>query len=222
MATRHIRRPLLAILLAGLLPLVAQAASAQDGGVQQELTRELAEARREVRAELATARAELDTGNLELGHGMHFGKSAGRKQDPDLPKAEITPDGDFLVDGQAVAIDANQRRQLLAYRGEVIGIARAGIDIGERSAEVALEMVDRGLFRLVLSAMTGSLERQLEKTLKETIGPGVRQICDRLPSLLDSQQHLSASLPQFRPYPTLQAEDVENCHDEIRHQFART
>ena len=33
-----------------------------------------------------------------------------------LPKAEITPRGDFLVDGKAVAVDARQRQALLAYR----------------------------------------------------------------------------------------------------------
>ena len=72
----------------------------------------------------------------------------------------------------------------------------------------------------MFSAMTGNLERKLEKTIKQSIGPGERQICRSLPSLLDSQQRLAASLPQFRPYATLEADDVKDCEQEVRREFA--
>ena len=171
--------------------------------------------------ELAAARAELANGNLELRDGVHFGKSRDRSDAKSLPKAEITPRGDFLVAGKEVTIDASQRRELLAYRGQVIDIANAGIDIGERSAQIAIDAVDRGLFSLIVGALTGSLEHKLEKTIKATVEPGVLQICRSLPSLLDSQQRLAASLPQFRPYATLEADDVADCENEVRNEFAR-
>jgi ribosomal protein L29 len=218
----RIRRSPLPLLLAGLLPLAAQAAEPATSGIQKEISAELAEARKEMRAELAAARIELQTGNLEVGNSMRFGKSGKRSADQEsLPKAEITPRGDFLIAGKAVAIDPHQRQELLAYRGQVIDIALAGIDIGERSAQAALEAVDRGLFSLMLSAMTGSLERNLERTLKASIEPGVRQLCDSLPPLLASQQRLSASVPEFRPYATLEKDDVDGCADEIRREFAQ-
>ncbi|GAB3506123.1 hypothetical protein [Pseudoxanthomonas daejeonensis] len=223
MERTHIRRSLLPLLLAGLFPVAAHAAPPQERSIQEEISAEMAEARKEVRRELATARAELQQGNLEVGRdNLNFGKSGERKRKDDatLPKAEITPLGDFLLDGKAVAVNERQRRELLEYRGQVIDIAMAGIDIGERSAQMALEAVDRGLFSLMLSAMTGSLERNLEKTIKASIEPGVVQICRSLPALLDSQQQLAASLPQFRPYATLQADDVQDCEDEIRREFA--
>ena len=223
MERTHIRRSLLPLLLASLLPLAAHAAPPQERGIQEEISAEMAQARKEVRQELAAARAELKAGNLEVGRdNLNFGKSGQRKRKDDatLPKAEITPLGDFLLDGRAVAVNDTQRKQLLAYRGQVIDIAMAGIDIGERSAQMALDAVDRGLFSLMLSAMTGSLERDLEKTIKASIEPGVVQICHSLPALLDSQQQLAASLPQFRPYATLQASDVEDCEDGIRREFA--
>ena len=215
----RIRTALLPLLLAGLLPLAAHAAEPAKGPIQRELSAELAEARREVRAELASARAELETENLDVGNSLRLGK-AGNGAGEALPKAEITPRGDFLIEGEAVAIDAGQRKQLLAYRGHVIDIARAGIDIGERSAQIAIDAVDRGLFSLIFSAMTGSLERRIERTVKEAIEPGLVQICGSLPALLASQQRLSSSLPQFRPYATLEAEDVENCADDMRREFA--
>lgn len=215
----RIRTAMLPLLLAGLLPLPAQSAEPAKGPIQRELSAELAQARREVRAELATARAELETENLDVGNSLRLGK-AGNGAGEELPKAEITPRGDFLIEGKAVAIDAGQREQLLAYRGHVIDIAKAGIDIGERSAQAALDAVDRGLFSLMFGAMTGSLERRIEKTVRETVEPGVRQICLSLPALRDRQQRLSATLPAFRPYATLEADDVEDCENELRREFA--
>ena len=218
----RLHRALLPLLLASLLPFAAQTANARDTSIDSEISADLASARDDVRAELAAARRELETGNLQLGDNLRFGKSGKRTADEDrvLPKAEITPRGDFLIEGKAVAIDVGQRQQLLRYRGQVIDIAKAGIDIGERSAQAALEVVDRGLFSLMVGAMTGSLERRVEKTVRETVEPGVRQICHRLPALMDTQQRLSASLPSFRPYATLEADDVEDCEREVRREFA--
>ena len=104
----RIRTAMLPLLLAGLLPLPAQSAEPAKGPIQRELSAELAEARREVRAELASARAELETENLDVGNSLRLGK-AGNGAGEALPKAEITPRGDFLIEGEAVAIDAGQR-----------------------------------------------------------------------------------------------------------------
>ena len=216
----RIRTAMLPLLLAGLLPLPAQSAEPAKGPIQRELSAELAQARREVRAELATARAELETENLDVGNSLRLGK-AGNGAGEELPKAEITPRGDFLIEGEAVAIDAGQRKQLLAYRGHVIDIARAGIDIGERSAEAALDAVgNRSLLGLMFGAMSGSLERRIERLVYEEVGPAVRGICKQLPRVRASQQRLATSLPQFRPYATLDADDIEDCDSNVRDEFA--
>ena len=216
------RCTLLPWLLAGLLPLAAHATDAPKGGIGHEIGTELAEARKEVRQELAAARAQLETENLEVGNSFRFGTSGGRDsgKDETLPKAEITPAGDFLIEGRAVAVDAAQRRELLVYRRQVIDIASAGIEIGERSAQAALDAVDRGLFGLMFGALTGSLERRLERTIKQSIEPGLARICNSLPALHASQQRLDALLPQFRPYATLEADDGDDCRDEMRREFA--
>ena len=213
----------LALLIATLLPAPGLLANERPAGsINDEIRADMADARREVRADLAVARAELETDNLELGQSLRFGRSdQSRDKDSPLPKAEITPRGDFLIDGEAVAIDARQRKELLAYRGQVIEIARAGIDIGERSAIAALDAVDQGLFRLMVGAMTGSLERRVDKTVRQTVEPGVRQICQRLPALFDSQQRLGDAVPEFQPYATLQPGDVDDCLDQVYQEFAR-
>ena len=103
----------------------------------------------------------------------------------------------------------------------MIGIAKSGIDIGQRSAEAALDAVGNGsLFGLVVGAMTGSLERRIERLVRAEVEPGVRGICRQLPALMQAQQRLASSLAQFRPYATLEAGDVDDCEKQVRRDFA--
>ncbi len=45
-------------------------------------------------------------------------------------------------------------------------------------------------------------------------------LCRQIPALRNSQQQLAASLPQFGPYATLEADDVADCENDIRREFA--
>jgi len=206
----------IAVLFVALSPLVAQA-----GTVRTEVAKDLDDARQEIRTEMAKARVELESENLSLD-GLHFGKENKDQATKrgTVPKGEITPRGDLLIDGEAVAVDAVQRRQLLDYRAQVIGIARTGMDAGEQAAMLAIDATDVSLFRLIVGGLTGSLERRVEATVQREIQPMVLQICHRLPQLRDSQQALAASMPDFRPYATLDSDDVENCERDIRKDLA--
>lgn len=214
-------KPLALALLAALLPLGAQA-SGTGPSANTEIKREIADARKEIHAEMAKARAELGNENLSLDASLHFGKHGkGKSVDRDsLPTAQITSKGDFLIDGKAVAIDARQRQQLLAYRGQVIELARIGIDGGEKAAIAALDATDISLFRLIVGGLSGSLERRVEATVKQHVEPLVRQVCLRLPQLLESQQQLASTLPRFRPYANLERDDVDECERDLRDEFA--
>lgn len=205
-----------ALLLVALLPLASHA------GERSEIGRELDQARKELRAELARERARLETENLPLGDSLRLGRrdrKAGATS-RDQPKGEITPAGDLLIDGRAVAVDAAQRRQLLDYRAQVIDVARAGIEAGEKAALVAIEASDVSMFRLITGALTGSLERRVEAVVRQELQPAILQVCRRLPQLRDSQQALATSLPAFRPYATLSSQDVASCEADVRRDLA--
>jgi hypothetical protein len=186
-------------------------------GIRAEIRQELAEARREVRSDLAKARRDLETENLRLDDSLAIGK---RKATPALPRAEITPMGDLLIEGRAQPLDAIQRRDLLAYRGQVIELAQAGIDIGQRSAELALAAVDVSFASLLFGAVTGGLERRIERTVAREVEPAVRGLCRQLPALRATQQRLATSVPQFRPYANLRQEDIDDCQRLGRDAFA--
>jgi hypothetical protein len=205
----------IAALILAVSPLAAHA------GIRAEVRGDLDEARQEVRADIAQERAELDSGNLSLD-SLHFGDDDGRgsANRKDRPKGEITPAGDLLIDGQAVAVDAAQRRQLLDYRTQVIEVAKIGLDAGEHAAMLAMDVTDVSLFRLIVGGLTGSLERRIEASVKRDIEPAVLRICRQLPQLRDSQQALAASVPEFRPYATLGQDDVDDCEHDVRDELA--
>ena len=202
------------------LPMAAQAAPASED-IGKEISREMADARVEMRAEMAKAREELKTENLELGNSFRFSDDSARKdRTADLPDAEITPQGDLLIEGKEQQINPEQRRQLLAYRNQVIEIALSGIDIGERGAEVALDMVDSSWVGLLFNAMTGRLERRIKRVVEEQVQPAVLAICARLPDVMAAQQRLASNLPAFQPYANLEQADVDSCESDVRSEFA--
>ncbi len=217
-------RTLLPFALALLLPLAAQAggknpSNAKPSGISEEIRQDMAQARHEIRDDLAKARRELETENLRLDNGMSFGRDS--DADKDLPKAEITPRGDLLIEDKAQPINPAQRRQLLAYRGQLIKLGQTGIDLGERSANAALSAVaNTSWTSLIFGGLTGGLERRLERTLAREIEPAVRDLCRQLPAVRNSQQQLAASVPQFRPYATLGEDDVDDCMADARKSFA--
>ena len=211
-----------ALALGLLLPIVAQAGEPAPAptGINAEVRQEMSEARKEVRADLAKAKLELATENLRLDNSLQFAGEDDAAADQ-VPQAEITPQGDFLIEGKAQVIDAEQRRQLLAYRGQVLGIATTGIDIGQRAADAALDEVgDSSWVGLLFNAMSGRLERRIESVVRQQVEPAVRGICRQLPAVRTSQQQLASSLPQFRPYATLEPGDVEDCENLIQQEFA--
>ena len=214
-------KSLVVAFLATLLPLGAQAAGSEPSAIRTEITQEMAEARREVRVEMAKARAELDSENLSLGQSLYFGKGGKRKSShqDSLPDAQITPKGDLLIDGKAVSINALQRQQLLGYRGQVIELARIGIDGGEKVAIAALDATDVSLFSLIVGGLSGGLERRVEASVKQQVVPLVRSICRRLPELRESQQQLAGNLPQFQPYATLERDDIVACERDALNEL---
>jgi hypothetical protein len=71
-------------------------------------------------------REEMATKNLDIGQGSDS-----------LPRAELSPEGDLLIDGKAISLTAAQRKLLLDYRGQLAGVAEAGAEVGIQGAAIA-------------------------------------------------------------------------------------
>jgi hypothetical protein len=149
-----------------------------------------------MRQAMDKAREEMATENLSLD-------ASGQ------PKAEITPQGDLLIDGKAVPVTEAQRAQLLAYRGQLVGVASAGMDIGVQGAKLATRAMGEAV-RGIFSGKPDEIGKRVEAQA-EPIRLAAMKLCDRLPALYDAQQALAASLPAFAPYAKMDRDDIDEC-----------
>lgn len=174
--------------------------------------------------ELEKARKELHEGNITLdgeGPGITVnGREYGSEKDGrDLPKAEITPQGDLLIEGTAVAIDEGQRALLLDYRGQVIAIADAGIAIGGKGVDLAGSALQHAV-GAIFTGNTDELEKQVEAQA-DKLKAEAMVLCRQLPPMLATQQQLAASLPEFKPYATMTQEDIDDCLKDLEKEQQR-
>lgn len=126
-----------------------------------------------------------------------------------LPKAEITPQGELLIGGVAVATTPEQKALVVAYRTQVSEIAQAGISVGVQGADLAGKAVTEAIGG-VLSGDTDRIEQRIEKEA-EGIKAAATKLCDRLPALKSAQDRLAAAVPEFKPYARMDDQDVKDC-----------
>ena len=148
------------------------------------------------------ARSEINEGNITVSDGDN------------KPKAEITPQGDLLIDGKAVAVTPEQRALLKEHRQRVAEVALAGVAIGMQGADLATKAVAESL-KGVFTGNTDDIEKRIEAEA-DKIRQSTVVLCDRLPAMRESQQKLAQSLPAFAPYATMTQDDVDDCRDEAK------
>lgn len=159
------------------------------------------------------ALAKLETSNISISDGFNLEINGRKLHRPGgKPKAEITPQGDLLIEDKAVAITPQQRTLLLQYRQHLIGIATAGISIGLQGADLGMRAAGEAL-KGVLSGKTDQIEQRVEAQAAK-IEAAADQLCDRLPALLGTQQQLAVALPEFKPYAGMDQSDIDNCGND--------
>ncbi|HEX5353093.1 MAG TPA: hypothetical protein VFW60_03340 [Rhodanobacteraceae bacterium] len=130
-----------------------------------------------------------------------------------VPQAEITPRGDFLIAGKPVPLTPQQHDEVLAYRAQSVSIAQEGIAIGHQG----LEAGRRAVVPIVFAALFGASGDHIDGIMNGKLA-GVRKaiekLCDRLPRMQATQQQLATELPAFKPYATLTRKDVDDCRED--------
>ncbi len=181
------------------LTLLAAALLAACGGTSAESKDEFASladrASSEIREELATENLKLDGGHANL------------------PPAELTPQGDLVIDGKTVALDAKQRELALAYRGHLAQVAESGARVGIDGAKLAGKALTE-----VARAMVSGEDRDAEARIEAdaaAVRASARALCEHLPALHAAQQELAAAVPEFVPYATMDEKNYDDCHAEV-------
>lgn len=189
--------PIRSVALIGLLvclPAVGACSSrqAEPGGITAIIDGSVARA-------LDKAQAKLRDEPLTVSHDVQS-----------LPTAQITPQGDFVVGGKAIAVTPTQRDALLAYRRQVIVVASEGIAIGKQGAAIGIRAAGSAL-ATAFSGKSGQAIEQQVHAQAAGLRAAVAKLCERLPPLRAEQQKLAAILPEFRPYATMDEQDIGDC-----------
>lgn len=177
---------------------------AQDQTSPSMISAEIHKGIEQAKQELATK--DIDINNVHVGHGHHDDKD----DHSDLPKAVITPQGDLVIASKTVPATPEQHAMLVDYRRQIVGIAEAGMDIGEHGANLGTQAAKEAIW----GALTGKSDKEIEDRIKpqtEQIKAATAKLCLRLPDMLTSQQKLAAAMPEFRPYATMTQKDVDDC-----------
>lgn len=181
------------------LPLLACGEAGQHAQhTAADIQQQVAEATRHASSE---ARAAMTTHNLSL-----------HADQPGVPKAEITPKGDLLIDGKAVPLSSEQRTRVLAYREQLLAVTQAGVEIGTDAAAMAGKAAT-GALATVFGGDHADFEREMDAAGKQ-IEAKVLVLCDRLPALRQAQDALSGALPAFRPYAGMDENDISECRKD--------
>ena len=173
---------------------------------------------RHVGGAIEEARKELATKNISISDGFNINVNGHEihNKGENLPKAEITPQGDLLIEGKAVSVTPAQRQELLTYRARIIGIAEAGMAIGGKGADLAGEALG-GVVGAIFGGKEGekAFEQRMEAQGKKMEAEAMK-LCTQLPGLLSSQQALAASLPEFKPYARMTQADIDDCGKDVK------
>lgn len=160
-----------------------------------------------IRKGIEEAKQELASENIDV-NSIHINNR--RHDDDSRPKAQITPAGDLLIANKKIPATPAQHALLLDYRSQIVGIAAAGMDVGAQGADLGLNAAKQAL----LGSFGGKSGKEIEASIKpqaEKIRAAALQLCQRLPSLLSSQQKLASAMPEFRPYATMEQKDIDDC-----------
>ena len=195
-------RPLTLAALLICLPLLGACSSGQSGSGQPNSGGLAGAIDSTVTTALDQAQTKLRSEPITVSHN-----------DANLPKAQITPQGDFIVGGKPVAITPEQRTALLEYRSQMIAVASQGIAIGKQGAALGIRAAGDAL----AGALSGKSDQEIQHNVKAQTS-GIREaaakLCDRLPALMTEQQKLAAALPAFKPYATMTQHDIDDCRTD--------
>jgi hypothetical protein len=181
-----------ALLAAALLAACGRGAPAESAGPLSGLADQVA----------ADIREELASQNLGLGHGRS-----------NLPDAEISPQGDLIIDGQPVPLDPKQRELALAYRNQLAMVAETGARVGLEGAELAGKAMKEAA-KAALSGDEIDVEARIEAEA-DAVRESAKALCEHLPALHAAQQELAAAVPEFAPYATMDRKEYDDCRAEV-------
>lgn len=189
-----------------------QASSTQGApaaGPQSALGRMVASAIGDAKVKLAKENINLN-GEFYSGEHHNVIGHVGRKDPSDTrPDAELTPSGELLIDGKPVPVNAQQHAMLVQYRQALMAVAERGMALGVQGADLGGQAVGE-VFKGLMSGNTDQIDKNINAKASK-LEAEATLLCKDLRPVQELQQQLAAALPQFAPYATMKASDIDDC-----------
>lgn len=131
------------------------------------------------------------------------------------PDAKISADGELTIGGKTVAVNPAQRVLLQSYLKEMNAMTADGIAIGKQGAALAGTAVTEAI-KGAIKGDGDQIDAKIEAEARK-IEQQAMQLCRRLVTIKTSQDALAEQLPAFKPYATIDVDDVNDCqsnHDD--------
>jgi hypothetical protein len=129
------------------------------------------------------------------------------------PDAVITPSGDFTIDGTAVAVTPDQRKQLQRYYHGALAVREHGIATGKAGVAVAGAAIT-GIADAISSGDSGQIDKHVSAKA-ELVEQKAKKICLDLVEIKAAQAALATQFPAFKPYAALLQADDDDCKSTI-------
>jgi hypothetical protein len=123
--------------------------------------------------------------------------------------ARITAAGDLDVHGKSVVVTSAQRRLLQDYHTDVLALRRDAIATGKAGVETgvhALDAVAKGL----ASGNADSIDSEVDGRASK-VDALAHAVCQDLARLYADQGLVTAAIPAFGPYATIEPHEVSEC-----------
>jgi len=134
------------------------------------------------------------------------------------PDAKISANGELTIGGKAVAVNSAQRVLLQSYLKEMNAMTADGIAIGKQGAALAGTAVTEAI-KGAIKGDGDQIDAKIEAEARK-IEQQAMQLCRRLVTIKTSQDALAEQLPAFKPYATIDVDDVNDCDSDHDDSYA--
>jgi hypothetical protein len=122
----------------------------------------------------------------------------------DTPKATISADGAFAIDGKTVTVTPAERSLLIDYNRNVRNVHETGLAMGKTGIKMATKAVENKL-----SATPDQADKIAEASNMKKLSLG---FCKAEVAIKAAQDQLAAQLPAFKPYAAvIGTSEVTDC-----------
>jgi hypothetical protein len=126
--------------------------------------------------------------------------------------ARISAAGELEIAGKPVPVDPTQRQLLASYHADAVKLQKDGIATGAAGLSTgmhALSAVASGLASGNPDSIDAKVNAKADKV--EALA---RTVCADLAHLYTDQGQVTAAVPAFAPYATIEQHEVSDCHTD--------